>query len=365
MIAGFSVAMVTRPISRRADARLPTRALVFLVNEHVSLVMFSPRLRRLIACTSLFGAALCFVPPTACASDGPSPAELRAARELFGQAEQDEDAGRWQDALDKLRMVAHVKETAGVRYHLALCEERLGALNTALEDYTSAQAQAGPENAKDVLRSVGPALTALGPRVPSLTIQLVPDPADATVTVDGAALDRSLWGQPVRMNPGEHQVEASAPGRTPIRTTVALHVGEATVVEVALAEVPVPGPAPALSAPVMPPRDSSRHPQTAAIATTATAVVLVGFGGVAFFVAGSALDGAVRDCNARVTVAPDACDGPKNRVRAWDWTAVSAWGAGAVTATLAAFLWIGPSRHSAPSGRLVVGPGSIGLAGTF
>ncbi len=327
--------------------------------------MGSPRVRRLVVCTSLFGAALGFDPPCACASDGPSPAELRAAHELFSQAERDEDAGRWQDALDKIRMVAHVKETAGVRYHLALCEERLGALNSALEDYTGAQAQAGLENAKDVLRLVGPALTALGPRVPSLTIHIVPDPAEATVTVDGAALDRSLWGQPVRINPGEHQVEASAPGRTPIRTTVTLHVGEATVVEVALAEVPVPGPAPPLSAPAMPPPNSSPPPRTAAIATTAAAVVLVGFGGVAFFVAGSAVDGAVRDCNARVTVASDACDGPKNRVRAWDWTAVSAWGAGAVTATLAAFFWTGPSRRTAPSGRLVVGPGSIGVAGTF
>ncbi|HLK40962.1 MAG TPA: hypothetical protein VKU41_29630, partial [Polyangiaceae bacterium] len=85
---------------------------------------------------------------------GPDP-RLVEARALFVEAEHDEDAGRWQDALDKVRRVGEVKRTAGVRFHEALCEEHLGRLTRALTDYTAAEDQARSENAQDVLRPVG------------------------------------------------------------------------------------------------------------------------------------------------------------------------------------------------------------------
>ncbi|MDP9000908.1 MAG: hypothetical protein M3O46_12435, partial [Myxococcota bacterium] len=77
------------------------------------------------------------------------PAPIERARQLFVQAEEDEDAERWSDALDKFRAVSQVRLTAGVRYHLALCEEHLGQLARALEDYRSAQDQAILESATD------------------------------------------------------------------------------------------------------------------------------------------------------------------------------------------------------------------------
>jgi len=64
--------------------------------------------------------------------------DVRRARVLFEQAEADEDGERWSEALEKLRDVARVKLTAGVRYHIALCEEHLGRLVRALGDYREA-----------------------------------------------------------------------------------------------------------------------------------------------------------------------------------------------------------------------------------
>jgi hypothetical protein len=66
----------------------------------------------------------------------PAGDQVRAARRLFADAEKDEDASRWADALEKLRRVAQVKLTAGIHYHIALCEEHLGQLATALDQYT-------------------------------------------------------------------------------------------------------------------------------------------------------------------------------------------------------------------------------------
>jgi len=62
------------------------------------------------------------------AHGAPSEGELQSARELFAAAERDEDAGSWADARGKLERVAALKLTAGVRYHLALCDEHLGHL---------------------------------------------------------------------------------------------------------------------------------------------------------------------------------------------------------------------------------------------
>src|SRR5579862_1950427 len=88
------------------------------------------------------------------AAEPSSRTDLTAARDLFVAAESDEDAGRWAEALEKLRRVAQVKATAGVRYHVALCQEHLGHLAGALEDFEAARSQARIENAHDVLRLV-------------------------------------------------------------------------------------------------------------------------------------------------------------------------------------------------------------------
>jgi hypothetical protein len=62
-----------------------------------------------------------------------------------------------------------------------------------------------------------------------------------------------------------------------------------------------------------------------------------------------------------------SCDSLKETVRAWDWTALGAWGGAAGTAGLAAFLWSRRSTDAAARyrARVVLGPGSLGVAGTF
>jgi hypothetical protein len=310
----------------------------------------------------------------------PGDVEVRAARQLFVDAEKDEDGGRWADALVKLRRVAQVKLTAGIHYHVALCEEHLGQLAAALDEYTSAEGQARTENAQDVLLLVGKRIAELGPRVPRLTIRLVPDVADATVTLDGAKLLPAVFGTALPVDPGEHHIEASGPGRPSASRSVTLHERDVTVVDLQLPEPPPPpAPVPLSSGPTAeagaPPPSPALPPEvpaattapshTAAILATAGAVVLAGGGIAAFVAAGSAHTRAVSQCAEVFSAAPDACDSEKNGVRALDFTAAGLWlGAGAAGA-LAVVLWSRPSAASPTAARLFVGPGSLVLGGGF
>ncbi|HEY6461846.1 MAG TPA: hypothetical protein VIY73_16890, partial [Polyangiaceae bacterium] len=105
-------------------------------------------LRRL---ASTLGIVLGLLVPMRAAGAEPADSAVRAARQLFVDAERDEDGGRWANALQKMRRVLEVKRTGGVEYHIALCEEHLGQLAAALDDYTAAQGLAREENAQDVL----------------------------------------------------------------------------------------------------------------------------------------------------------------------------------------------------------------------
>src|SRR5580658_4739305 len=96
--------------------------------------------------------ALLAAPLTSLAAE-PSKTDLAVARELFSRAERDEDRGLWADAVEKLRRAGSVKMTPGIRFHIALCEEKQGQLAEALGDYVTAEAAARTEGNKDVLEA--------------------------------------------------------------------------------------------------------------------------------------------------------------------------------------------------------------------
>jgi hypothetical protein len=333
------------------------------------------RVRRSLGTAAIAAAgALASVGASAAPADAPSHDRLATARELFVQAEHAEDEGRWQDALDTLRQVALVKLTAGVRYHIALCEEHLDLLANALEDFAVAKEQAVLEHAPDVLRLVGGEIDALTPRVPRLAIHLTPEGPEASVTLDGEALDVAHLGESRPVNPGVRRIEARVLGRRPASVVVTMHERDATALEIPLAELPAvslpPAPRPAAAAAKAPPATVSANGWTSArvdgLVGAVAAAVLSGGGAGAYLAAGRAHDDAVASCAGIVDPSPSACDGKRNAVRAWDWVAASAWAGAAVSAGLAVYFWTRP----APSGggaalTWVVGVGFVGVRGNF
>ncbi len=314
------------------------------------------------------------------AAAAPSQAELNAARELFIAAEKDEDAQRWNDALVKLERVAQVKLTSGVRYHTALCEEHLGHLVAALSDYEAAAEQAHAENATDVLRLVDRRIADSTERTPQVVVVVVPSVPDAILLLDGQPI---AAGAAIRVDPGTHTIDASASDRQASATTVTVQERDSTRVEVKLEPVTSPSPPPPAAAvdkpQPHPPAQEHRpsgHP-TLTIVAAAAALGLAAAGVGAYLVAGSEHADSVQICAQMVSLQADACDAHKNAVRAWDWVGVAAWVGAAAAGTLAIVSLVRPHRDSvgtrgdrrgtlpAPSARVVVGPASMGLEGTF
>ncbi len=310
----------------------------------------------------------------------PTPGELHAARELFGKAEKDEEAGHWADALEKLRRAATVKMTPGIRFHIGLCEEKLGQLVAALNDYSGAETQARAEANKDVLDAVAEPVAALRARVPTLTVTVPADVKNAQVNLDGAALPTGLWGTPVPLDAGSHAVQATAAGRADFSTTVVLAEREGKTVEVKLPLPVTRSPAPsvassgapdratALATPPPPAEPDERHhgPRGAAVVATVAAIVLVGGGVASYMIADGKQSDAQTECLKQAS-----CDDLKGPIRTFDWLALGAWVAGAGVGAVAIVLWatpapIAPGAAPAESrAALVVGPGTVGLRGTF
>jgi hypothetical protein len=325
-----------------------------------------------LALAALLGTTLLAAPAFA----QPSEADVRAARDLFTAAVHDEDAGQWADAYDKLTRVAAVKLTAGVRYHLALCQEKMGKLATALDGFHQAQKQAEADSARDVLRLVGKQLEELEPRVPRLTVHVVPPLDEAVVQLDGAPIAKTLVGVAMPVDPGSHTVEASAPSRAPTKATITMGERDVTSIDLQLGEPrsgaaatgAAPGPATATTtAPASAPAPESASTSSGSIAgpllATAGALALAGLGVGAYIAAGNAVTSGQQQCAPSDTRAP--CDSAVSTVRAWDFTAAGAWLGAAALGTVAVVLWIHSSHSQPTSTALVIGPARIELGGRF
>jgi hypothetical protein len=305
----------------------------------------------------------------------PSKTELAAARDLFSRAERDEDAGRWSDAVDKLRRAGTVKMTPGIRFHIALCEEKLGQLVAALADYAAAEAAARAEGNKDVLDAIGDPLAALRARIPTITITLAADARGTEVTLDGLPLASGLLGTPVPVDVGSHTVQGHAVGKPPFSKALNAVEKQASTVEVTWVSVapagfPVGGGAVPLGSPPAEQlaAESSRTPgrplPTAAVGATVGAAALVGFGVLSYFIAGGKQSAAETQC-----LMEASCDNLKGGVRTWDALALTSWIAGGAAAALSVYLWtrpVGAAEKPAPAAAaLVVGPGGIRVRGEF
>lgn len=173
-------------------------------------------------------------PPSAAVE--PTASALVAARELFREAGQDADAGKFGLALEKYRRVAAVKETGQVRFNIARCEEQLGQIASALADYELVERDmhdAHGDADAELRNNSHDRGNALRPRVPRLTLLApLPEPPNFVVRLDGAVVSDAALGVPLPVDPGRHRVEASAGGRLPL--TRELEVREKEVTRVPL-----------------------------------------------------------------------------------------------------------------------------------
>jgi hypothetical protein len=187
---------------------------------------------------------------------------LAAARKLFVEAVADENAHRYDIALEKFQRVAQVKETANVRYRIASCLEALGRNAEALAAYDAVVrlGEQDPSSA-DAVKASREHGAKLEATVARLTVSLPADaPADTELRVDGSPVDRTALAASLPLTPGHHTIHATAPGRSPFDTAVELTAGVRLSLAVTLPLSEGPTAAPVVELPSAPPPSAPPAP---------------------------------------------------------------------------------------------------------
>ncbi|HNS95521.1 MAG TPA: hypothetical protein PKL73_01130 [Polyangiaceae bacterium] len=149
--------------------------------------------------------------------------EVEQAKRLFAAAEEDQANLRWAEALEKLEQVVMIKDTAGVRFHIAVCQDRLGLPARSLENFERAQQLALSSGSDDVLELVGPEIERLRQRVATLTIEVSSRVVD--VRIDRKHYPRVSSKLVVRLDPGDHRVTIQDSGKTVLDRRLSLEAG--------------------------------------------------------------------------------------------------------------------------------------------
>ncbi len=146
----------------------------------------------------------------------PGNANAAAAQALFDDAMALMDHGKPAEACPKLEKAQRLDPGMGTQYRLAECYEKTGRIASAwalfVEVADAAKAANRPERevvARQRAAAVESRLVKMKVSVPGPVAAI----AGLEIQRDGSVLDKALWGETVPVDPGEHTVVATAPGK--------------------------------------------------------------------------------------------------------------------------------------------------------
>ncbi|MGK4000163.1 tetratricopeptide repeat protein [Sorangium sp. So ce1024] len=256
----------------------------------------SRRIGALLA-AALLAAAL----PSSASAQGPG--DVESARVLFVQGAKLAREGRWEEARALYARSLEIKPAPLTRYSLGVAQKELGHLADALASFRAFLAEPSTPATAPYVGPAREAVAVLEGRVGRATIAVRPGDVDGlTLVVDGKPV-RGSRGQAIALDPGAHEVVASAPGfrSTAARFTVA--AGGSVEVPLALAPVATAAARASGAGGGLPPvADPSGAPSRGALP-----IVVMGVGG-AFLTGGAVLglSGLKQASAARTSAGADA-----------------------------------------------------------
>jgi hypothetical protein len=152
----------------------------------------------------------------------PSPADRSVATQLFEEGRALLRQGSVAAACPKLEESERIDPGGGTLLNVALCHEQLGRKATAWVEFTEALGVAKKEDRPLRVEFARAHLAQLEPTLSRIVVQ-VPrggDVPDFEVRRDGSVVASAAWGSPVPVDPGDHLIEASAPGKIAWRQTI-------------------------------------------------------------------------------------------------------------------------------------------------
>jgi hypothetical protein len=245
-----------------------------------------------------------------------SAADKAAAEALFEQGLDAMRAGRTAEGCAKLEQSQSIERGIGTSLYLAECYEKLGRTASAWGLFREAASEAQARGEADRAAAGKRHAEKLEPLLSRLTLQVAqPDAIPGfEVLRDGTAVPRAVWNVAVPVDPGEHRIQARAPGYVEWSEVVKVEGNSASasvVVPVLVAAPPaateaaVPAASalaaehPPAPAPAPAPAESS-HPgkvqRITGLVVAGAGVVALGFGGYFGIRAISKNDSATQYC---------------------------------------------------------------------
>jgi hypothetical protein len=301
-----------------------------------------------------------------------------AAEALFNQGRNLMNAGKFSEACPKFEASQQLDPGLGTMLNLAECYEKTGRTASAWAEYREAIPLARAAGSKARQDLATERAKALEERLSTLTIRAMAsddDSAHLEIRRDGVPVQRAELGSPIPVDPGEHVVEAAAPGKQPWSAKVQVGADAAKVqVDIPKLESHDDGQAPPVASPSTantvnePPADkpasswSGQH--TAAVITAGAGVVGIGIG--AFF--GLQASSKWSDAKDACTNYPKGCDThatdlAKNAKENATISNVGFIAGGALLATGAVLFFTAPGKKE--NVAFGFGPGSAFVKGSF
>jgi hypothetical protein len=218
----------------------------------------------------IIGAVLVLTVPSLARAEPDETNEDKAER-LFRSGEKKFDAGKYAEACADFQSSLKLAPKLGTLLNVALCHETTGKPATAWAEFHHAAAWATQNGQKDRREFALQHISVLEPKLPRVGLQLPATSVIASLDLDGEPLPEQRWYLPLFLDPGEHAVAVSAPGkqRTTVRFRVVDSPTEQLVVIPSLPDDPNAGR-------TEPPRPSGGIPTWAAIVIGAGAFVAGG-----------------------------------------------------------------------------------------
>jgi hypothetical protein len=243
---------------------------------------------------------------TILASGAWAQADVAAAEALFREGKKLLEEGSFAAACPKLAESHRLDPATGTLLALAMCHESEGRTASAWAEYAEVASRARREGRADREQAARDRVVALETRLSTLTIAPSAKVAaidGLTVKRNGAVVSAGAWQTAVPVDPGDHTIEASAPGKRPFSVRVAVGPsGDMQVVEIP--QLDDLGPAPGGPPPVVAQASDGgvsgglTPVQIGGIATSAAALVAVGVGTYFGLRAGTLNDESNGDCDA-------------------------------------------------------------------
>src|SRR5690606_28647698 len=124
-------------------------------------------------------------------------------------------------------VAAQIKNTPGIRYHIAFCQEKAGKMAEALQGYELTKELLKVSPAEDVAKLVPAAIERVRPQVGAVVLQDLPLAASVTI-------DEEVYGpvEQILLNPGQHQLVITQDGYEPFEKQVKVTASGTEIVRV-------------------------------------------------------------------------------------------------------------------------------------